>query len=64
VDERGECVMSRRLGLAVQIEPGLDRMEATLQPFGIGPVDPRKMVQGRRPARLRRTPFLDGYRWR
>ncbi len=36
--------MSFGLGLAVQIETGLDRMEATLQPFGIGSVDPRKMA--------------------
>ena len=62
MDERGERVMSLGLGHAVQIETGLDRMEATLQPFGIGPVDPSKMVQSRKPARLRRAPFLDGYR--
>src|SRR6516165_9944122 len=40
------------LGPSVQIETGLDRVEAALQPLGVGPVDPRKMVQRRRPNRL------------
>ena len=55
VDERGESAMRFDLSLSVEIEAGLDRVEATLQPFGIGPVDPRELVEGRG---LNRPPAL------
>jgi hypothetical protein len=49
VDEDGQRVVGLGLGLAVQIETGLDRVVATLQALGIGSVDARKMGKARRP---------------
>ena len=34
-------------GLSMQIETGLDRVEAALEALGIGPVDPGEIVKGR-----------------
>ena len=62
MDECDERMMSLGLGLAVQIETSLDRVKPTLKAFGIGPVDPGKMVQSRQPGRWHRVPFLDGNR--
>ena len=58
VDEGGERVMRFGLGLAVQIETGLDRVVAALETFGIGPVDPREMVKRRGPNLRPGTLFL------
>jgi hypothetical protein len=59
VDERGQRVMGFGLGLPVQIETGVDWVEAALQPFGTGPIDPRNLLLGHWPNRLPSVPFLD-----
>jgi hypothetical protein len=58
VDEDGERVVGLGLSLAVQIETGLDRMEATLQALGIGSVDARKMGKTRKPSWLPHPGFF------
>jgi hypothetical protein len=63
VDENGERVVGLGLGLAVQIETSLDRVEATLQALGIGSVDARKMGKTRKPGWLPRPSFF-GWRRR
>ena len=63
MDERGERVMRFGLGLSVQIETGLDRVDTALETLGIGPVDPGEMVEGRGPNLLPCSLFL-GCRWR
>src|SRR5215472_17258961 len=46
------------LGLSMQIETGLDRVEATLEPFGVRPIDPGETVKGRGLTLLSCLPFL------
>ncbi len=53
LDKFNQLAMGFGLRTAMQIEPRLYRMTATLQPLGVGAVDACKLLKGYRSARLR-----------